>query len=109
MNRLLDQKPRPTAVFAANDPQAVGAIWACREAGLNVPADVSVIGAGNIEGVYHPNPFLTTIDWPRQDLGRTAAKILLARMNGENDEHVQSHIYQPQLLVRHSTAPPPRR
>lgn len=108
MNRLLDQKPRPTAVFAANDPQAVGAIWACREAGLNVPDDVSVIGAGNIEGVYHPNPFVTTIDWPRQDLGRMAARMLLARISGKNEEHIQSHVYEPQLLVRHSTAPPRR-
>jgi LacI family transcriptional regulator len=106
MQALLSQKPRPTAVFAANDPEAVGAIWACREAGLDVPGDISVIGAGNIEGVYHPNPFLTTIDWPRQELGRVAARILLDLIDKTNKEPERSHVYQPQLLVRHSTAPP---
>jgi DNA-binding LacI/PurR family transcriptional regulator len=106
MNRLLQLKPRPTAVFAANDPEAVGAIWACREAGLDVPGDISIMGAGNIEGVYHPNPFVTTIEWPRQELGRIAARILLDRINGTNKEAGHSHVFQPELLIRHSTAPP---
>jgi LacI family transcriptional regulator len=109
MKRLLLEKPRPTAVFAANDPEAVGAIWACREAGLDVPGDVSVMGAGNIEGVYHPNPFVTTIDWPRQELGRLAARILLDRIDKTNKEPKHSHVYKPQLLVRHSTASPRQR
>lgn len=106
MNRLIRQKPRPTAVFAANDPEAVGAIWACREAGLDVPGDISIVGAGNIEGVYHPNPFVTTIEWPRQELGRTAARILLDLIDKTNKEPGHSHVFKPELLIRHSTASP---
>lgn len=106
MNRLLHQKTTPTAVFAANDPEAVGAIWACREAGLDVPGDISIMGAGNIEGVYHPNPFVTTIDWPRQELGRIAAKILLGRIDKTGKDSAHSHVFQPEMLIRHSTAPP---
>ncbi len=75
--KLLARGAAPTAIFAANDPLAIGAIYACREAGLRIPQDVSVMGVGNIEGPYHPNPFLTTIDWPRQELGRKAATFLL--------------------------------
>lgn len=107
MKQLLQLTPRPTAVFAANDPLAMGAIAACREAGLDVPRDISIVGAGNIEGIYHPNPFLTTIDWPRQDLGRVAAKALLELMEQRDVKSPQTHIFPPQLLVRHSTAEPP--
>jgi LacI family transcriptional regulator len=106
MKQLLLQKPRPTAVFAANDPEAVGAIRACREAGLNVPGDISVMGAGNIEGVYHPNPFVTTIEWPRRELGCVAARILLDLIDKTSKEPEHSRVYKPQLLIRHSTAPP---
>lgn len=95
----------PTAVFAGNDPMAIGAIYACRELGLAVPGEVSIVGAGNIEGAHHPNPFLTTIDWPRAELGRTAVTLLLAAL--ANREHPQSRveIFTPQLLCRQSTAP----
>jgi len=106
MKKLLRLAPRPTAVFAANDPQAIGAIYACREAGLRVPEDISIIGAGNIEGVYHPNPFLTTIDWPRQELGRTAAQVLLSAIGNPKTSQPEIRIFPPELLIRHTTAPP---
>jgi LacI family transcriptional regulator, galactose operon repressor len=105
MRELLKAEPRPTAVFAGNDPQAIGAIYACREAGLRVPEDISIIGAGNIEGVYHPNPFLTTIDWPRQELGSVAAEILLHAIGEGKESQAVERVFPPQLLVRHSTAP----
>lgn len=94
----------PTAIFAANDPLAIGAIYACREAGLEVPRDVSVMGVGNIEGPYHPNPFLTTIDWPRQELGRKAASFLLDALRNPKSKVRGSHEFAPQVLARQSTA-----
>ncbi len=106
MKKLLHLDPRPTAVFAANDPQAIGAIYACRDAGLRVPEDISIIGAGNIEGVYHPNPFLTTIDWPRQELGGIAAQILLNAIEKRQLNQPVVHVFPPKLLVRHSTSSP---
>ena len=107
MRKLLQLKPRPTAVFAANDPQALGAIYVCRDAGFRVPEDISIVGAGNIEGIYHPNPFLTTIDWPRQELGRVAARILLRTLEKGDRNPPEVHVFQPKLLIRHSTAPVP--
>jgi LacI family transcriptional regulator len=106
MKKLLRLEPRLTAVFAANDPQAIGAIYACREAGLRVPEDISIIGAGNIEGVYHPNPFLTTIDWPRQELGRAAAQVLLSAIGNPKTSQPEIRVFPPELLIRHTTAPP---
>jgi LacI family transcriptional regulator len=102
--RLLSRALFPTAIFAANDPLALGAIYSCREAGLRIPQDVSVMGVGNIEGPYHPNPFLTTIDWPRQELGRKAASFLLQALSGPERNSTNSYVFQPQVLARHSTA-----
>jgi LacI family transcriptional regulator len=107
MTRLLAAKQQPTAVFAANDPSAIGAIQACREAGLRIPADISIIGAGNIEGAIHPSPFLTTADWPRLELGRAAAKMLLRMIPPKHEHRSQRKIFQPRILVRQSTGPPP--
>lgn len=102
--KLLNLPVRPTAIFAANDPLAIGAVRACRDAGLKVPGDVSVMGVGNVEGVYHPNPFLTTIDWPRPELGRKAATLLLEALRNGSAPHLPSHVYQPEVVVRQSTA-----
>ncbi|RPI28395.1 MAG: LacI family transcriptional regulator [Acidobacteria bacterium] len=107
MFALLGTKPRPTAVFAGNDPMGIGALYACREAGLRVPADISVVAAGNIEGAHHPNPFLTTIDWPREELGRAAGSLLLASIQEGSDQATDRvKKFAPRLLVRQSTAPP---
>jgi len=106
MKQLLELTPRPTAVFAANDPMAVGAIFACREAGLRVPEDISIVGAGNIEGEHNPNPFVTTLDWPREGLGRMAATFLLEAIEKPNRKAATVKVLEPRLLIRQSTAPP---
>ncbi|HLJ47976.1 MAG TPA: LacI family DNA-binding transcriptional regulator [Bryobacteraceae bacterium] len=103
MRAILRMKPRPTAVFAANDPMAVGAVYACRDAGLRVPEDISIVGAGNIESPHHPNPFLTTVDWPREELGRVAATILLESIKPSGEMQPTSKVFEPRLLIRQST------
>jgi LacI family transcriptional regulator len=108
MTRMLARKPRPTAVFAANDPSAIGVIEACRDAGLRIPADISIVGAGNIEGTIHPNPFLTTVDWPRLELGREAAKMLLRLISPGQKRQINRKIFAPRLLARQSTGAPKR-
>ncbi len=106
MTKLLNVKPRPTAVFAANDPMAVGAVHACRNAGLHVPGDISIVGAGNIESIHDPSPFLTTLDWPREDLGRTAARLLLAAIDNPSNKTREVQVLTPKLLIRQSTSHP---
>jgi LacI family transcriptional regulator len=104
MQALLESSERPTAVFASNDPGAIGAIAACRDAGLDVPGDISIVGAGCIEGSYHPNPFVTTVDWPRTELGHQAAEMLLRLVGGERFE--QRHVVlKPELRIRQSAGP----
>jgi LacI family transcriptional regulator, galactose operon repressor len=106
MRQLLEGEPRPTGVFTANDPMAIGAVYACREAGLSVPRDISIVGAGNIEGAHHPDPFLTTIDWPRQELGRIAGTMLLAAITSREPHLPRETVFPPKLLVRQSTGRP---
>jgi LacI family transcriptional regulator len=102
---LLRLPGRPTAVFAASDYSAFGALTACRDNGLSVPADLSVIGAGDIEGGANPYAFLTTIAWAREALGREAARLLLENISNPTRFKPVDIVFPPSLVVRQSTAP----
>ena len=91
-------------MFAANDPMAIGAVYACRDAGLDVPRDISIVGAGNIEGIHHPNPLLTTLDWSREEVGRKSATILLELIRGPTRRDSAVAIFPPSMVVRQSIA-----
>ncbi|TME29709.1 MAG: LacI family transcriptional regulator, partial [Chloroflexi bacterium] len=68
----------PTAIFAANDEMALGAIDAARMAGLRVPEDLSVVGFGNTSVALRARPALTTVSMPRHELGVAAMDAILA-------------------------------
>jgi LacI family transcriptional regulator len=85
MNRLLALKPRVDAVFAANDPSAIGAMKAIWDAGLRVPQDVAVVGAGDIALGDLLRVPLTTVSWSREEQGKAAAKLLLDRIEERPD------------------------
>jgi LacI family transcriptional regulator len=103
MKRLLTVRPRIDAVFAANDPAAIGAMKAIWEAGLRVPDDIAVVGAGDIAlGDLLKVP-LTTVSWSRAELGRQAAELLLNPLDQENgDAPTRRVIIPPHLVVRES-------
>jgi LacI family repressor for deo operon, udp, cdd, tsx, nupC, and nupG len=103
--RILLARPKlPTAVFAANDEIAVGAIRAARAAGLHVPDDISIIGFDDqrLAAIY--DPALTTVRVPAFDLGFQAMvkmRRILAQESYEHDVVLPTHIVQ-----RATTAPP---
>lgn len=103
MRRLLELDQRPTGVFGPSDPAAMGAIQVCREAGLRVPGDVSVVGVGAVEYDYLPEPFMTTIKWGRREMGMEAGRLLLQLIEGENPRQ-RSLVKTPSLIVQRSTA-----
>jgi LacI family transcriptional regulator len=103
---LLSRKQRFTALFAYNDLSAIGAIWAFREAGLRVPEDISVVGFDDVPLAVFSEPALTTIRQPLQRMGQTAAKTLIARIEGR-EEFQPEIVIEPELVVRASTAPAP--
>jgi LacI family repressor for deo operon, udp, cdd, tsx, nupC, and nupG len=105
MRELLNSPTPPTAVFAANDEMAIGAIRAIKQAGLRVPEDVSVVGFNDqgLAEIY--DPALTTIHVPTCDLGHHAMiklQRVLAHAPVEMDD-----VLPTQLMVRATTAPPP--
>jgi DNA-binding LacI/PurR family transcriptional regulator len=74
---VLSAAKQPTAIFAANDQMALGALAACRAAGVTVPSDVTVVGFGNTAAAEHAVPALTTVSMPRHQLGVEAMQAVL--------------------------------
>jgi LacI family transcriptional regulator len=99
---ILQQHPRPTAIFAANDRMAIGAMQAASQAGLQVPGDISIIGLDDLEFAAFQIPPLTTLRQPFTDLGTLAVKMLIDLIEGR--EPAQSHfVLDPTLVIREST------
>ena len=104
MKRLLTVRPKIDAVFAANDPSAIGAMKAIWEAGMKVPQDVAVVGVGDIALGDLLRVPLTTVGWSRKDEGRHAAELLLGGLDDSEAESAEPQrvIIPPQLIVRES-------
>jgi DNA-binding LacI/PurR family transcriptional regulator len=101
---LLRRGKRFTALVAYNDISALGAMTALREAGHKVPEDVSVMGFDDIEFAGIAYPPLTTVRQPLQEMGATAAELLIRKLG--SDESVQDICVRPELVVRSSTCRP---
>ncbi len=101
-----------TAIFAFNDLSAMGAIVALREAGLEVPAQVSVVGFDDVVGAATNNPPLTTVRQPLQEMGRAAATALLQRIRDQRTkqppmQEASAILVLPTFVERKSTAQAP--
>lgn len=93
----------PTAVIAANDLMAFGAISEFRSAGLNVPSDISVVGFDDIAFASLAEPALTTVNLPLGELGRLAVEALIATLSSSSQYGIEVPI-PTQLVIRNSTA-----
>jgi LacI family transcriptional regulator len=102
--RVLSLPERPTGIFASNDNVAMGVIRAALDLGLRVPQDVSVIGCDGIQLGSFMNPALTTLRLPIHQMGVTVADMILRLIAGETV--ADTVWFQPELVVRGSTAPP---
>lgn len=94
----------PTAVVAANDLTAIGAISEFRAAGLNIPRDISIVGFDDIAFASLTEPTLTTINLPRNELGRRAVEVLIRSIDDLEKEGIEIRI-PTNLVIRNSTAP----
>jgi len=103
---LLARPDRPTAIFASNDLQAIGVYQAAREAGLRIPADLSVVGFDDLPVVAWVDPPMTTVHQPLTEMAVAATELALALGRGETAPQLGIEIATT-LTVRASTAPPP--
>ncbi|MGW2571967.1 LacI family DNA-binding transcriptional regulator [Streptomyces sp. NPDC001537] len=101
---LLALPERPTAVFAANDLQALGVYQAAREAGLRIPDDLSVVGFDDLPVVAWVDPPLTTVHQPLTEMAMAATELALTLGRGEQAPQAGLEIATT-LTVRGSTAP----
>ena len=103
MGKLLRASPRPDGVFCYNDPVAIGAMRAISEAGLRVPDDIAVVGAGNV----HYSDFLavplTTVDQGTFEIGKQAANLLLEQISSKRKLRPKKILIEPRLVIREST------
>jgi DNA-binding LacI/PurR family transcriptional regulator len=103
-SEILREKVLPTAVVAANDLMAIGAIHEFRSAGLDIPRDISVVGFDDIAFAGLSYPSLTTVNLPREELGRRAVEALMETLDNPKQEGVEIRI-PTNLIIRNSTAP----
>ncbi len=101
MQKFLALDKSPTAIFAANDTMAMGAIKAVKAHGLRVPEDVAVVGFDNIQFSAIFEPALTTIAQPFIEMGKRSMELLLKQIKGEPLEKKQ-HVLDTKLIIRES-------
>ncbi len=103
---MLQITPRPTAIVAANDLMAMGALGELKKAGLHVPGDISVVGFDDILFAALTDPPLTTVVLPREEIGRASVDALLNTIK-DNSRMGREYKITPRLVVRESTGPVP--
>jgi LacI family transcriptional regulator len=100
--KLLDLPGRPTAIFALSNLISIGALRALKEAGLIVPDDISIVS-------FDEQPYsaflacpMTTVEQPREEIGKLAFQYLLNRINDGNAGNIESTMLKPRLIIRES-------
>jgi LacI family transcriptional regulator len=111
---LLAMRKRPTAIFAANDAMAIGALSALRESGVRVPEEMAVAGFDDIPLARYMDPPLSSVHVPICELGSRAVEMLLHGVTHKNDHARRRERVSTELVIRRSTAgasaerPPPK-
>lgn len=104
MSTWLAEADVPAAIFAVNDPVAIGAMQALEEAGVGVGREVALVGAGNIHYGDMLRVPLTTVSWSRNEMGRQAAHLLIQLIEGNQPAASAMHVtLPPELVVRNSS------
>jgi len=108
VGRRLAQEPGVTAVFVANDQMALGVLRALHERGRSIPGEVSIVGFDDIPEAQYFTPPLTTVRQDFGEMGRSSLRLLLDLMKSDRAQPPSHLTIAPELVVRRSTAPPPR-
>lgn len=107
--KLLGLKNRPDAIFATNDPAAMGSMQAIKEQGLHIPNDVAIVGFSNWQFSALMDPPLSSVDQPGFEMGQEAARLLIRQIDtkGKDKSHgeipSETKILKTRLIVRASS------
>ncbi|MFL5480381.1 MAG: substrate-binding domain-containing protein, partial [Gemmatimonadaceae bacterium] len=104
---LLALKDRPTAIFAANDSMAIGALSALRESGVEIPGEMAVAGFDDIPLARYMDPPLSSVHVPICELGARAVEMLLHGISRKNDHQRRRERVPTELVIRRSTSAQP--
>lgn len=107
LQQLLRQEPDLEAVFACNDPMALGALQAASRLGKRVPEDLAIAGFDDVPEANYYNPPLTTVRQPLAEMGAQAVQMLHRALNHpETEPYPSEQVWlRPELIVRASTSP----
>jgi len=103
LRALLKSDPTLTAIVCANDEMSAGAMTAAREAGLELPQDLSIVGFDNVNFSHYMYPKLTTIDYPIGNMGIMAARWVLKHVYQQKLDAIQT-VFEPRVIERESVA-----
>jgi DNA-binding LacI/PurR family transcriptional regulator len=103
MEQLLNLDRKPTAVFAANDLMAFGAMDMLKKRGIKIPDDIAVAGFDDIPFASIYNPSLTTVSQPTFQMGSLAMQMLIDRLSGKSSLESREIILKPTITIREST------
>lgn len=101
--QLLQLEQMPDAIFAVNDPVAIGAFEKIREQGLKIPQDIALVEFSNNPVSSLIEPSLTTVGQPAYQVGKRAAELLIEQINYPDDFIPRKEILQTELIIRNST------
>ena len=101
--RLLATRTHPDGVFCFNDPSALGVMRAIREAGLNIPQDVAVVGCGNLSYSDFLRVPLSSVDQGSESIGKCAADLALRIARKKDPLQPKSELIMPRIVVRASS------
>jgi len=101
--QVLSVHPRPTALFAANNFIAIGALNALRESGLRVPEDISLVGFDDLPPALITYPFFTVVLQPAYEIGKAAAELLILRLKDQSYTTHQEIVFPTEVIVRQSS------
>ena len=105
---MLALSERPTALFAASDHMAIGALEALREKGLQAPGDMAIVGFDDTEMAGLPGVDLTTVSQKKSTIGHLAVDTLIEKIRHETRQLVIRKVLEPTLVIRKTCGYRPR-
>ncbi|MFA6977908.1 MAG: LacI family DNA-binding transcriptional regulator [Ignavibacteriaceae bacterium] len=104
MDRLIKENNLPDAIFAVNDPVAIGAFQRIKEAGLKIPGDIGIVGFSNNKITALVDPPMTTVNQPSFEMGKKSAELLIEMIESEKQSFKpKTIVLETELVIRSST------